>query len=759
MKNQTVSDPDDLQNNLNLQILGMTCASCVRRVEKSLLETPGVLSASVNLATEKARVLTAPGVQIQNELLKAVARTGYEARILNRESGAPSLNDGADFRRQKRHVMIAVALSAPLVLPMLFSIFGRHWMPPGWLQLILATPVQFWLGARFYRAAWRAVKAGSGNMDLLVSLGTSAAFGLSLFHLWRDGDHARALYFESSAIIITLVLIGKLLEARAKRQTTTALRALQSLQPETARVRGPRGESEIPLSLVRLQDLVIIRPGERIPIDGVVREGSSEVDESLLTGESRPVEKKIGDKITGGAVNGDGTLAVETTALGAETTLARIVRLVEDAQATKAPIEKLVDQVSAIFVPVVLVLAVLTCLITGLWTGQWEAGLINGVAVLVIACPCALGLATPTSLMVGTGLAAKAGILVKDAETLEIAHKVTLVAFDKTGTLTEGRPHVTHVLAREGSETEFLRLAATLQSGSEHPLAKAVLRKAQEEGITIRPARELKALPGRGLEGWVDDRKILLGTRTLFSERGLSLIGLQSEADRLESSGHTVSFMGREGDAESLGLIAFSDTIKANSSEALKRLHELGIKTLMLTGDNAGAAKHIAGELGLEDFHAGVLPQDKSRIIETLRRRGEIVAMVGDGINDAPALAAADVGIAMATGTDVAMHTAGLTLMRGDPLLISDAIEISRRTSSKIKQNLFWAFIYNLLGIPLAATGLLSPVIAGTAMAFSSASVIGNSLLLRRWRPGAGASKAEMRTDFPLQMKHGKDHP
>ncbi|WP_414728427.1 copper-translocating P-type ATPase, partial [Zhongshania aliphaticivorans] len=655
--------------------------------------------------------------------------------------------------KEARAVIIGAILSAPLFLPMVFSVFGSQWMAPGWLQFLLATPVQFWLGARFYRAGWAAVKAKTGNMDLLVALGTSAAYGLSVFELVRpyfaeqahSGGHASGhYYFEASAVVITLVLLGKWLEGRAKRQTTAAIQALQSLRPATARVRGENGDKEVAVDDIRSGDLVIVKPGEQIPVDGVIKEGASHIDESMLTGENLPVSKDVGDKVTGGAINADGVLLIETTAIGSESTLSRIIRMVENAQAAKAPIQRLVDQVSAVFVPVVLVIALATLVTWWLYNGDIQGAIINAVAVLVIACPCALGLATPTAIMAGTGVAAKYGILIKDAEALEIAHKTTTVIFDKTGTLTVGKPSLTATKAVNGDERELIRLAAAVQSGSDHPLAKAVMARAEEQNINVGQASNAKALAGRGVSALVDGQQLSLGNTRLMKELNIELGDLAKTAEDLEAQGNTLSWLAVEGDTPKLiGLLAFGDAIKASAAQAIAQLREKGIETIMLTGDNQGSASAVAEKLGLSDFIANVLPDDKAKKVSQLRSEGRVVAMVGDGINDAPALAAADIGIAMATGTDVAMHTAGITLMRGDPALVADAIAISQRSYRKIKQNLFWAFIYNAIGIPLAAFGLLSPVIAGAAMAFSSVSVVSNALLLKRWRPGSINSISE----------------
>ena len=737
---------------ITLDIHGMTCASCVSRVEKALKAVPGVTGAEVNLAIERATVRVLKSATSNAALVAAVARAGYEAAVHAQDQAVTAGQEQRDLWRDRLPVIAGVLLSAPLALPMFGDLFGKHWMLPAWIQFALATPVQFWLGARFYRAGWGALKAGTGNMDLLVALGTSAAYGLSIY-MWLDGlrnapEAMVHLYFEGSAVVITLVLLGKYLEVRAKRQTTGAIRALQALKAPTARVLRDGVESEVPLDAVIVGDLVVVRPGERIPVDGDIAVGATHADESLITGESLPVAKNVGSRVTGGAVNGEGLIQVRTTAIGAETALARIIRLVESAQAKKAPIQRLVDQVSAVFVPVVMAIAAITLLAWGLSDGNWERAIINAVSVLVIACPCALGLATPTAIMAGTGVAAKYGILIKDAEALEVAHAINVVAFDKTGTLTEGRPAITALQAADGDEGTLLKLAASLQAGSEHPLARAVGAAAQARGIALLAATDFKALPGRGVEARVDGRSLKLGSARMLEEAGLDPGSLRDRATELAAQGNTVSWLIESSPDRVLGLLAFGDTLKATAARAISRLHAQGIHTVLLSGDNRGAAQAAADKLGIESVRAEVLPGDKADVVAELKLHKGVsaekavpskgamrVAMVGDGINDAPALAAADVGIAMGTGTDAAMHAAGITLMRGDPALVADAIAISRRTYSKIRQNLFWAFIYNLIGVPLAAFGLLNPVIAGAAMAFSSVSVVSNALLLKRWKP------------------------
>ncbi|CAN5217828.1 heavy metal translocating P-type ATPase [soil metagenome] len=730
------------EQTLRLKIGDMTCASCVARVEKALKQVPGVLSAEVNLALETAEVTVADGAATLPQLITAVDKAGYRAEAIQ-DSGASHgqpPKPGASWWP----IAVAAALSAPLALPMLGLLLGKTWMLDGWIQLLLATPVQFWLGARFYKAGWKAVRAGAGNMDLLVAVGTSAAYGLSVYLLLRHGEHGMPhLYFEASAVVITLVLLGKWLEARAKRQTTEAIRALNALRPETARLRRGGVDKDVAISAVKVGDLVVVRPGERIAVDGEVMEGATEVDESLITGESLPVNKHPGDHVTGGAVNAEGLIIVRTTAIGAESTLARIVRMVESAQAKKAPIQRLVDQVSAVFVPVVIGLAFITLLGWGFASGNWETAILNAVAVLVIACPCALGLATPTAIMAGTGVAAKHGILIKDAEALEVAHQVKVVAFDKTGTLTEGKPELVALEPQGILRPEALAWAAAIQSGSEHPLAKAVTQLAAKEQLAVPAASQVRAVAGRGMSAVVEGRELRLGSPRFMQELKVDLGGFSERAKALEAEGRTVSWLADvTGAPQLLALLAFGDTLKASAAPAVAGLHALGIQTALVTGDNQGSATAVAKQLGIDIVHFQVLPEDKAAIIgqlkEQVNQRGGRVAMVGDGINDAPALAAADVGIAMSTGTDVAMQAAGITLMRGDPALVADAIDISRRTYAKIRQNLFWAFFYNVVGIPLAAFGLLSPVIAGAAMAFSSFSVVTNALLLRRWK---GSSK------------------
>ncbi len=719
---------------LELALGGMTCASCAGRIERALAKQPGVLSVSVNLASERAQVQIVRGLDPQT-LLSAVQQAGYSASLVDAERPAQA-DAERRLQRERWALGLAMLLTLPLVVPMLAEPFGLHWMLPAWVQFALATPVQFVFGARFYRAAWSALRARAGNMDQLVAIGTSAAYGLSLYQ-WAVSPPGSMphLYFEASAVIITLILLGKYLESRAKRQTSSAIRALQALRPERALRLQDGVEQWVALSELQLGDAIVVKPGERFPVDGRVTQGQSHADEALISGESLPQPKQPGDSVTAGAINGEGRLLVETTALGAETVLSRIIRLVEDAQAAKAPIQKLVDKVSQVFVPAVLLIALATLLVWLLLGAGIEAALLNAVAVLVIACPCALGLATPTAIMAGTGVAARHGILIKDAEALEIAHSVTLVAFDKTGTLTSGAPRIAHMTALDGDTATLLQLAGALQRGSEHSLAKAVLDACTQQQLELAEVTESKALAGRGIAGRIGERQLALGNKRLLDEQQLHNEALAADALAWEAEGRTLSWLLELApQPRVLGLFAFGDTLKEGAGEAIAALNAQGIASHLISGDNQGSVQAVAQTLGITEAHAEVLPADKAAIISKLKKDA-VVAMVGDGINDAPALAAADVGIAMGSGTDVAMHAAGITLMRGDPRLVADALDISRRTYNKIRQNLFWAFAYNLVGIPLAAAGLLNPMLAGAAMALSSVSVVSNALLLKTWKP------------------------
>lgn len=710
-----------------LGVGGMSCASCASRLERVLSQSPGVLEASVNLATEQAQLSVLAGMPAQ-QIEEAVRRAGFEPRWPDEAEAAEPLAEPHSWLPVWWPVALAALLSLPLALPMLGALLGWHWLPHPLLQWLLATPVQFWLGARFYRAGWRALRAGSGNMDLLVAMGTSAAYGLSVYLLWQGERH---LYFEASAVVITLVLLGKHLEARAKRQTTSAIRALQALRPEQACRLTAQGEEWVQVSRLQLGDRLKVRPGERVPADGRILRGDSELDESLLTGESLPVSRGPGEAVTGGAINQSGLLILEVTALGAQSRLARIIALVEQAQTGKAPVQRLADKISAVFVPVVLGISLLTLILWWALAGDLTQAILHAVAVLVIACPCALGLATPTAIMAGTGIAARQGILIKDAQALEQAHKISAVAFDKTGTLTRGEPQLLAWQALFGSDDELLALAAALQQGSEHPLARAVLAKVSP---LPTPASEVQALPGLGVQGNIAEQAYLLGNAKALQGAGLTAPCLDTVQAQLDQ-GHSLAWLARKDDGVVLGWLAFGDALKPEAAAAVAGLRQMGIRSLLVSGDHEAAANQVATQLAMDEVYAQVLPEQKAALIEQLCQQGQVLAMVGDGINDAPALAAADVGMAMATGTDVAMEAAPITLMRGDPRLVPQAIDIARLTYRKIRQNLFWAFIFNLLGIPLAALGLLSPVVAGAAMAFSSVSVVSNALLLRRWRP------------------------
>ena len=718
------------QDNVDLLISGMTCAACVGRVERAIRKVgPEVASVEVNLAFEQARVRLAAPLSTER-LVQAVRDAGYEAALASPDAPAPEAPP-AD-----RTWLWSALLTAPLVLPMLAMPFGIHWMLPAWLQFVLATPVQVLAGARFYKAGWAALRARSGNMDLLIALGTSSAYGLSLYEWWAAAQHGHEphLYFEASATIITLVLLGKWLEMRARRKAVEAIRSLQALRPEVAVVITPEGAVSRPIARVRVGDRVQVLPGERIPVDGVVLEGESEVDESLLTGESALQPREPGMTVAAGAINGNGRLVIETRAIGADSTLARIIRLVEDAQAGKAPIQRLADQVSAVFVPVVVLIALITLAAWWLAGAGVAEALLHAVAVLVIACPCALGLATPAAIMAGTGVAARHGILIRDAEALERAQALQRIAFDKTGTLTEGHPQLDECRSLQTAVdgAEVLRRAAALQQGSEHPLARAVRQAAQ--GKSLPEATALVVVPGQGIEGLLDGRRHWLGNARLMARAGLP------EPVEPEDLGtHTIAWLADElsdGATRLLGVLAFSDPLRAGAREAVQALRQQGIEVWVLSGDRQSVAEAVLAPLALDGVRAGLMPADKLAVLRDWQAQGLSVGMVGDGINDAPALAAAQVAFAMGSGTDVARQAASVTLMSSDPRRVADAVSISRRTWRKIRQNLFWAFAFNALGIPAAALGYLSPVLAGAAMAFSSVTVVSNALLLRRWHPG-----------------------
>ncbi|MDR2508350.1 MAG: heavy metal translocating P-type ATPase [Candidatus Accumulibacter sp.] len=729
-----------LPQTLEISIGGMTCAACAARIERVLQRIPGV-EAAVNLASERARARYSPGLAGPDEILAAIDRAGFKGRLIDEHSHETEKAEKREIlRRESRRFWIAAFLTLPLLAQMfeMFAVPGaagsaHHDFLPRWLQMALASPVQFWIGGRFYDGAWKSIRGGGANMDTLVARGTSAAYFFSAaVTLWGWGE--LPVYFEASAAVITLVLLGKRLENRAKARTLDAIESLIRLQPKIARVERDGETLEIDANLLMRGDIFIVRPGENLPVDGEVIEGISSVNEAMLTGESLPVIKRPGDRVFAATGNGEGLLRCRATGVGAHTLLAGIIRLVGEAQASKAPVQRLADRVSAVFVPVVCVLAALTFACWWAVGGVFSTALINAVSVLVIACPCALGLATPTAIMVGSGLGASAGILIKNAAALERAGNINVLALDKTGTLTCGDPRITDVLPLTLDETEAVRLAAGLEQGSEHPLGKAVLRHARERGIALPAVENFRAHPGKGLEGVVEGRRLRFGSPEWFSGTGFP----EDEMNVWRRSGKIVAALVEDGTGNEnslLALMAMSDSLRETSRDAVARFREMGIRTLMLTGDNAVAAAAIARQAGIEEFRSGVSPPEKSREIEALKSgAGNRVGMVGDGINDTPALAAADVGFAMGSGSDSAIDVADITLVRGGLHGVADAILLSRAALGKIRQNLFLAFIYNILGIPLAALGLLNPVIAGAAMAVSSVSVVSNSLLLKRWR-------------------------
>ena len=712
---------------VEFSIAGMTCAACSARLEKVLNRQAGI-EANVNLAAERARVRL-DGAADEAAVIAAVAKAGFTASVVDKNTRArEKARRQADYQREIRRFWIAVALTLPLVGQMFFMFGGGHHHPelPRWLQFALATPVQFWIGWRFYDGAWKALRGGGANMDVLVALGTSMAWGFStVVTLFGLDQH---VYFEGGAAVITMVLLGKLLEARAKARTSEAIESLIRLQPKTARIERDGQWVEIAVDALMPGDVFMVRPGESVPVDGEVVDGTSSVNEAMLTGESMPVGKTAGDKVFAATANGQGVLHCRATGVGEQTLLAGIIRMVGEAQGSKAPVQRLADRISAVFVPVVCTIALVTLVGWWLYAGDFAEALVNAVAVLVIACPCALGLATPTAIMVGTGQGARAGILVRNAEALERAEKITVLALDKTGTLTRGEPQVTDFVPLAGDGDDALRLAAALEQGSEHPLARAVLARAG--AVDLKKVANFHATPGHGVAGEVDGRALRLGAPAwLGMAEDQGVVGLQA-------AGKTVVVLEEGGTA--LALIAIADALRPTSRAAVERLRARGIRVVMLTGDNAATAAAIAHEAGIDEFRAGILPGTKAAAVAELKAGGGLVAMVGDGINDAPALAAADVSFAIGAGSDAAVEAADVTLIRSDLCGVDDAIELSRATLRKIRQNLFSAFIYNVLGIPLAAFGLLNPVVAGAAMALSSVSVVSNSLLLKRWRPRGG---------------------
>ena len=721
-------------SHVEFTIEGVENAVDAGRLEERLGGLDGVISAGVDFARGSGRVVFEPAIVRADEIFDYLAKAEYSARpVMDEKQDTEKLKREREFRKSVRLLIFSAVLSAPLLFQMAGMLPGAGgWELPRWWQFALATPVQFIVGRRFYRGAYHSLMGGGANMDVLVALGTSAAWlHSSVVTLWGLSGHH--VYFEASAILITLIVLGKVLEERAMGRTSEAIKKLIGLQAKTARVLRDGEEREVPVEQVQVGDVVMVRPGEKYPVDGLIIEGATSVDESMLTGESVPVAKGVGDAVTGATLNIDGAVRFRVTKVGEETALAQIIRMVEQAQGSKAPIQRTADRISGIFVPIVLGIALVTY---ALWdaVGPFTPALINAVAVLVIACPCALGLATPTAIMVGTGKGAEAGILIKGGESLETAHKLDVIILDKTGTLTKGTPVVTDILPLNGlPEGELLRIAASAERGSEHPLGKSIVNEAEARGLELLEMRDFRAYPGHGLKAEVGGRKIYLGNEKLMAEHGVSTPPHIDEIRNLESQGKTVVLIA---DVEGLlGAIGVADTLKENSAEAVESLQRMGIEVYMMTGDNERTAQAMAAQAGVRHVMAGVMPDEKAAMVEELRRGGKKVGMVGDGINDAPALAAADVGFAIGTGTDIAMEASDITLMQGDLMGVVAGIHLSKTVMRKIRQNLFWAFFYNILGIPLAAFGFLSPIIAGAAMAFSSVSVVSNTLLLRKWKP------------------------
>lgn len=724
-----------------LKISGMSCAACAARIEKGLNKLEGVKQAIINFATEKAAVEYDSSIVKVSDMIKAIVALGYNAeRAEEINQDREKEQREKEIKRLRTELIVSAVLSSPLIMAMLLTLLHINlaFLHNEYFQLIIATPIQFIIGFRFYKNAFYALRSKSANMDVLIAMGTSAAYFFSIYNAFfqpvKAGMMMKELYFEAAAVIITLILLGKYLEAVAKGKTSEAIKKLMGLQAKTARVIRNGAEEDIPIEEVEVGDVVVVRPGEKVPVDGRMMEGNSSIDESMLTGESLPVEKKIGDFVIGATINKFGTFKFEATKVGKDTALSQIIKMVEDAQESKAPIQKIADQVSGIFVPIVIGIALLTFLIWSIAVGDFTIGIVSAVAVLVIACPCALGLATPTAIMVGTGKGAENGILIKGGEHLEMAYKLNAVVLDKTGTITKGQPDVTDVATvGQLNDREVLRLAAIAEKNSEHPLGAAIYEKGKKDFGNLPDPDQFEAIPGRGIMAVVDGNALYIGTRKLMLEKGINIANLEASISKLEDEGKTAMLMAVNNVMEAI--IAVADTLKENSSEAIEELQKMGIEVYMITGDNKRTAMAIAKQVGIANVLAEVLPENKAEEVDKLKKQGKIVAMVGDGINDAPALVTADIGMAIGTGTDVAIEAADITLMRGDLRTITAAIRLSRRTMRKIKQNLFWAFIYNIIGIPIAALGLLNPVIAGGAMAFSSVSVVTNSLSLKKFKP------------------------
>ncbi len=728
---------------VQLNIHGMTCASCVSHVEKGIKKGSGIETAAVNLATEKATVSYDPETTTIDDIIKSVSDAGYSASVPDKNGSEEDQEKIKEIAALKRQTAVAVILSIPLVLAMFAGIFKLEplmFLHNPVLQLALASPVQFWIGRRFYIGAWKSLRAGSPGMDVLVVMGTSAAYIFSIFNGFiaaHIGVGTTGLYFEASAIIITLVLLGKYLETAAKGKTSEAIKKLMGLQPKYAMIVRNGEVVEIPISDVVPGDIVHVKPGERFPVDGSITEGNSTADESMITGESMPVEKTVGDAVISGTINGYGSVKFTAEHVGKDSVLARIIAVVEEAQGSKAPIQKLADRVASVFVPTVLAIAVITFILWWITAGSITDSIISAVAVLVIACPCALGLATPTAIMVGTGLGAQRGILIKNGEVLQAAGKITAVVLDKTGTITNGRPELQAVipLHTDAAADEILAMAASLERSSEHPLARAIVNAAENKELPDSPVTNFSAVPGKGICGTLNGKDYLIGTEKFLAENGISSEAFAEQKAESEKLGHTVVILSDKN--MPLALLTIADSIKEQSESGIAALKKMGIEVYMITGDNRRTAESIAAQAGIaaENVLAEVLPEGKADEVRKLQQAGHVTAMAGDGINDAPALATADIGIAMGSGSDIAMESADITLMRGDLGEIAAAILLSKKTMSKIKQNLFWAFFYNSIGIPFAAFGFLNPIVAGAAMAFSSVSVVSNSLSLKRFKP------------------------
>lgn len=731
-----------VKESIDLQISGMTCAACATRIEKGLNKMPGVAKATVNLALETAHVEYNPASVTLNDMQKKVEQLGYKATA-KAEQADPAEHRQKEIARQKRRLLVSAVLSFPLLWSMVshFSFMSWIWTPMifmnPWFQLVLATPVQFYIGRHFYTGAYKALRNKSANMDVLIALGTSAAYFYSIYLTLEwvqqgSGPMGPAMYYEVSSILITLVLLGKLFEILAKGRTSEAIKKLMGLQAKTALVVRDGQEMSIPVEEVVAGDIVLVKPGEKVPVDGEVVEGTSSVDESMLTGESIPVEKRAGDHVIGATINKNGMLRIKATKVGKETALAQIIKVVEEAQGSKAPIQRVADVISGIFVPIVVGIAIAAFLVWYFFIapGEFANALEIAIAILVIACPCALGLATPTSIMAGSGRAAELGVLFKGGEHLETTHRINAIILDKTGTVTKGKPELTDVVLESIDEPSFLRWIGAAEKNSEHPLAEAIVTGITAKGIELPATDEFEAIPGYGIRAVVEGKEILAGTRKLMAKYEIAIDRALPQMEELEQGGKTAMLIAI--DRQYAGLVAVADTIKETSKEAVERLKKMGIEVIMITGDNRRTAEAIAKQVGIDHVLAEVLPEGKAEEVKKLQAQGKKVAMVGDGINDAPALAMADIGMAVGTGTDVAMEAADVTLMRGDLNSIPDAIYMSRKTMSNIRQNLFWALAYNSIGIPIAAIGLLAPWVAGAAMALSSVSVVLNALRLQR---------------------------